>query len=80
MVVTGALGVEGALAFPLFLISQSKIDCKIVHEIPGRIRFRVPLIAEDAEYTRKLQVLLEADAKVTDVRINPTVSPSVSTL
>lgn len=119
MVVTGALGVEGVMAFPLFVITQnvtrevikyletekpksnsletsqstavelkgksailvennhsvsqdSEIDCQIVHEIPGRIRFRIPRIAEDAEYTRKLQVLLEAEAKVTEVRINST--------
>ena len=117
MVVTGALGLEGAVAFPVFVIVQnvtrevikqvqsekpeskpvqtaqttarelngksprvaekpraerepSEIDVQIVHEIPGRIRFRVPRIAEDAEYTRKLTILLEADVKVTDVRVN----------
>jgi hypothetical protein len=117
MVVTGALGLEGAVAFPVFVIVQnvarevikqvqsekpaskpiqtaqttaierngksprvakksrseiepSEIDVQIVHEIPGRIRFRVPRIAEDAEYTRKLTTLLEADVKVTDVRVN----------
>lgn len=121
MAVTGALGLEGAVAFPVFVIVQnvtreiikqlqselqsekpaskpvqtaqttaielngkspkgagndnsevehSQIDWKLVHEIPGRIRFRVPRIAEDSEYTRKLTILLEADVKVTDVRVN----------
>lgn len=117
MAVTGALGLEGAVAFPVFIIVQnvtrevikqlqsekpaskpvqtpqttaielngkspreaekpsseiepSKIDVQIVHKISGRIRFRVPRIAEDAEYTRKLTILLEADVQVTDVRIN----------
>lgn len=117
MAVTGALGLEGAVAFPVFVIVQnvtrevikqvqsekpaskpvqaaettaielngksprvaekprseiepSEIDVQIVHKISGRIRFRVPRIAEDAEYTRKLTILLEADVQVTDVRIN----------
>jgi Cu2+-exporting ATPase len=118
MVVTGALGLEGAVAFPVFIITEnvarelikqlkaetskskqvksaqttaielngnsaivagndnsetlpSKITYKLVHEIPGRMRFRVPRIAEDAEYSRKLNLLLEADANVTEVRLTP---------
>ena len=127
MVVTGALGIEGVLAFPVYLIAENvtrqvikqfdsaavatlvgseesvasdkvkipdtkttetngksttaeingnpvaqnpEVAYKIVHEIPGRIRFRIPRIAEDAEYCQKLRVLLETDTTVTDVRVN----------
>lgn len=49
---------------------ESEVAYWVVHSIPGRIRFRVPRISEDAEYTYKLTVLTEADAKVTEVRVN----------
>ncbi len=49
---------------------ESEVAYWVVHSIPGRIRFRVPRISEDAEYTHKLTVLTEADAKVTEVRVN----------
>ncbi len=130
MLVTGALGLEGLLAFPVYLITDNvtreiikqfepetqesaevktsqknptefngksatvaetqlngksaiagddkpeeqhpEVAYTVVHEIPGRIRFRVPRIAEDAEYAQRLTVLAKSDAKVTDVRVNPT--------
>jgi P-type Cu2+ transporter len=53
---------------------SEKIAYKIVHEISGRIRFRVPRIATDAEYTQKLTAVMEADANVTDVRVNTAAS------
>ncbi len=121
MIVTGALGLEGLIAFPVFLVTEnvarlvikqfdpemqeaatvppsqevttelngksaivvsnnqakvphSDIECKLVHKIPGRMRFRVPQIAKDEEYTQKLIALLQADANVTDIRINPAAS------
>jgi Cu2+-exporting ATPase len=109
ILVTGALGVEGFIAFPVYLITtnvtrqvikqveselltqeqesdrsqpssiqnpKSKIQnpdevaYQIVHAIPGRIRFRVPRIASDSDYTHRLTVLTKADANVTDVRVN----------
>ncbi|MBD0364205.1 MAG: HAD-IC family P-type ATPase, partial [Coleofasciculus sp. C3-bin4] len=102
MLVTGALGIEGFVAFPVYLITQNvtrqvikqfepkplaeeqeresnltssiqnpdAVAYQVVHAIPGRIRFRVPRIAEDAEYTHRLTVLVKADAKVADVRVN----------
>lgn len=116
-VVTSALGIQGFIAFPVFIIAEnvtrevmkqfesetsgskqvqnsqktpvqlngksavpkgddkllaleSEVAYWVVHSIPGRIRFRVPRIAEDSEYTYKLTVLTEADAKVTEVRVN----------
>lgn len=133
MMATGALGIEGFLAFPVYLVVENvtrqvinefdgdsaavgtlgvseetfiaeqvkipqeiatelngnlatiegndipvslhpEVAYKVVHTIPGRIRFRVPRIAEDAEYAHKLTVLIEADAKVTDVRVNTAVA------
>jgi Cu2+-exporting ATPase len=47
-----------------------EVPCKVVHAIPGRMRFRVPRIVEDAEYAQKLTTVMEAEAKVTDVRVN----------
>lgn len=49
---------------------QPEVSYSVVHAIPGRIRFRVPRIAGDAEYAHRLTVLTEADAKITSVRIN----------
>lgn len=42
----------------------------IVHIIPGRVRFRVPRLLHDTDYAQRLQVLTEADAQVTSIRIN----------
>ncbi len=116
-VVTSALGIQGFLAFPVFVVAENvtrevikqfepetpdskqvkssqkkaaelngksapsngddkllalktEVAYTIVHAIAGRIRFRIPRIAEDAEYTYRLTVLTEADAKVTEVRVN----------
>jgi copper chaperone CopZ len=43
---------------------------KLVHTIPGRVRFNVPRIAEDYAYARRLERILKTDAQVTGVRIN----------
>ena len=51
--------------------SFQKIFYSIVHTIPGRIRFRIPLLARDAEYANQLKLAIESDTKVTNVRINP---------
>ncbi|HEY9667302.1 MAG TPA: hypothetical protein V6C91_10890, partial [Coleofasciculaceae cyanobacterium] len=114
MLVTGALGIEGLLAFPVYMITdrmtrevikqiesitqednsvetaqenateingklatvvqeeqldalQTEVTYTVVHEIPGRIRFRVPRLAEDVEYAQRLTALLKTDAKVVDV-------------
>ncbi|NMG07266.1 heavy metal translocating P-type ATPase [Brasilonema sp. UFV-L1] len=50
--------------------SQSaKVPYNLVHTLPGRVRLRVPRLRRDADYAQRLQVLLEADALVTSVRI-----------
>lgn len=43
---------------------------KVVHEIPGRVRFHVPRLAQDRAYVLRLQRLLKADAQVKNFRIN----------
>lgn len=117
MAVTGALGIEGLLAFPVYMITDRvtrevikqiesiaqednlietpqenvtelngkiatvvqeeqldalpiEVSYTVVHEIPGRIRFRVPRLTEDAEYAQRLTALLKTDAKVIDVRVS----------
>jgi Cu2+-exporting ATPase len=50
--------------------NQDDVAYQIVHEIPGRIRFRVPRLATDPDYVHRLTVLTQADTKVTDVRVN----------
>jgi P-type Cu2+ transporter len=48
----------------------AKVNYHVVHAIPGRVRFRVPLLANDLSYAERLQVLLELDGCVTKVRVN----------
>jgi hypothetical protein len=46
------------------------MDYQIVHSIPGRIRVRIPLLAEDTDYAYKLQSSIELIKYVSEVRIN----------
>lgn len=57
----------------------SVIAYSIAHAIPGRVRFRVPRIAADPEYVRRLQALLETERWVTSERVNTTVASVVIT-
>ncbi|WP_100901555.1 HMA2 domain-containing protein [Nostoc flagelliforme] len=50
---------------------SQKIFYSIVHTIPGRIRFRIPLLARDTEYANQLKLAIESDTRVTNVRANP---------
>ena len=50
---------------------SQKIFYSIVHTIPGRIRFRIPLLGRDTEYANQLKLAIESDTRVTNVRINP---------
>ncbi|AFY45927.1 HMA2 domain-containing protein [Nostoc sp. PCC 7107] len=49
---------------------SANIAYTVVHNIPGRIRFHVPRIAQDQAYTKRLERLLKTDAHVTNVRMN----------
>jgi len=48
----------------------AKIAYRVVHQIPGRIRFYVPQITNDRAYGRRLERLLKTDKNVTHVRVN----------
>ncbi len=42
----------------------------IVHTVPGRVRLKMPQLAIDADFARRLQQALDADEYVNRVRIN----------
>lgn len=42
----------------------------IAHAVPGRVRLRMPQLAIDADFARRLQQALNADEYVNSVRIN----------
>lgn len=44
------------------------VACSLAHAIPGRVRFRVPRLGCDPRYAKRLQRLIESDARVTGVR------------
>ncbi|GAA6618864.1 heavy metal translocating P-type ATPase [Scytonema sp. NUACC26] len=54
--------------------TQSKVQHNLVHTVPGRLRLRVPRLRYDKDYAQRLQVLLEADAQFSSVRIKPAAS------
>ncbi len=52
--------------------SQEKfpnVTYSVVHAIRGRLRFRLPRLRYDADYAKRLEVLLAADALVKNVRV-----------
>ncbi|WP_026733228.1 hypothetical protein [Fischerella sp. PCC 9605] len=49
----------------------AKVAYSVAHAIPGRVRFRVPRIAEDPKYVQRLEALLKADPTVIEQRVNP---------
>ena len=54
-------------------IGASEIDLQgytIAHAVPGRVRLKMPQLAIDADFARRLQQALKADEYVNHVRIN----------
>ncbi|HAX85147.1 MAG TPA: heavy metal translocating P-type ATPase [Cyanobacteria bacterium UBA11370] len=51
-------------------IPRSLITFSVVHVVPGRIRFRVPLLAQNSNYADRLEKIIESDSSVTESRIN----------
>ncbi len=49
---------------------EPESEYTIVHSVPGRIRIKVPKLAEDQDFTKRLHQLLNEDNYVTNVRIN----------
>jgi hypothetical protein len=50
--------------------TPEKIDYKILHQIPGRVRFHLPQITQDTAYATRLEKLLKSDAEVSNFRLN----------
>jgi len=46
------------------------VDYRVVHEVPGRIRFRIPALGEPGSEAAYLESWMDAAAAVTDVRAN----------
>ncbi|MBD2043334.1 HMA2 domain-containing protein [Microcoleus sp. FACHB-672] len=70
-------GITGLIQQPLIAESStqnptSEIQHRLVHAVPGRLRFHVPRLADDAVYTRRIERLIESAAGVTGVRVNQT--------
>lgn len=59
--------------------ANSTVVYRLVHTIPGRMRFRVPKVAEDSAYLRRLQSLVKKDDWITQMRCNSTVASVVIT-
>ncbi len=53
----------------LTFLTAIETDYEIVHQIPGRIRLRVPRISRDRNYGQELKHLLEQDNRIIDVRL-----------
>ncbi|WP_066382316.1 HMA2 domain-containing protein [Anabaena sp. CA = ATCC 33047] len=49
---------------------SAKVTYSVIHQIPGRIRFHVPMIASDRAYAMRLERVLQTDSLVKSVRIN----------
>jgi len=52
--------------------SEAEPIYTLVHSVPGRIRLRMPRLAGDRDYARRLEGLLNADEYVLGVRVNRT--------
>ncbi|WP_414575589.1 HMA2 domain-containing protein [Anabaena sp. CCY 9402-a] len=49
---------------------SAKVTYSVIHKIPGRIRFHLPILTSDRAYGRRLEKLLKTDPVVENVRIN----------
>ncbi|MGK7924755.1 MAG: HMA2 domain-containing protein [Spirulina sp.] len=53
-------------------LKSSEPSYEIVHQIPGRIRLKIPSLKKDRELIAKLENLTRWDNRITSVRVNPT--------
>ncbi|MCT7962695.1 hypothetical protein NG791_18660 [Laspinema sp. D1] len=51
--------------------APSGMGVEIVHAIPGRVRLRVPTLAQDSTCADRLQTVLCAQPEITEIRLNP---------
>lgn len=59
------------------VVSEESATYTIVHSVPGRIRLRIPRVASDRDYARRLEQLLTVDSHILSVRINTTAASVV---
>lgn len=45
------------------------VNYRVINATPGRVRFRIPRLARDAEYAQRLELLLAADVQVSVIRL-----------
>ena len=50
-------------------LTAIETDYELVHQIPGRIRLRIPRISSDRNYAQELKHMLEQDNRITDIRL-----------
>ncbi|BAI91353.1 MULTISPECIES: heavy metal translocating P-type ATPase [Limnospira] len=50
--------------------SLSNQECQVIHQVAGRTRFRLPLLAKHPQLATEIQPLLEKHSGITSVRIN----------
>jgi len=68
-------GKQSTVAFD----ANSTVVYRLVHAVPGRMRFCVPKVTEDSAYLRRLQSLVKKDDWITQMRCNSTVASVVIT-
>jgi Cu2+-exporting ATPase len=59
--------------------TTAKINYSVVHTIPGRVRFRIPLLNINPDYAQRLQDLPKSDSRIIQVHINQLVASVVIT-
>ncbi|ACK71757.1 heavy metal translocating P-type ATPase [Gloeothece citriformis PCC 7424] len=50
-------------------LSCPQVAYRIVHDVPGRIRFRIPKIVHDLDYSQALQALVSVDEEITHLKV-----------
>ncbi len=50
----------------------SEVSSRLVHAVPGRLRFRVPALAADQPYAERLVAVARSEPSIIDIRVNRT--------
>lgn len=49
---------------------MGQVNYKIIHQLPGRLRVRIPRLLIDANYRDQLESRLESEQGITSFRLN----------
>jgi hypothetical protein len=52
-------------------LEGSSPGCQVVHQMPGRIRLKIPPLKTEPEWGKKIEQLVNLDERITSVRVNP---------